>query len=554
MVPYPPTRVRTLVALGCLALLSLALISCEDNDDRIFGDEFSNETAWIKSVTPMPGAQNVSTDAVITVHFSDSMHPASINRSTFRIDGGSVPCSVRTDGNSARLFPLEDLAQGTLHTVTLHEYITDASANRVDGDYTWVFETAGTAAPDSSVGLRPFRSGTLVRIERDENYISVYLDSTAMPTHEFGGYDLLLEYDASAFRFTGAQPGKLMVDCGWEYFTYGTGADADCGGEPCPERTIRLKAIADIDNGSDHPDCYICDSTKAPGGELAQLLFVANNPVAYDGEYVPIRFVWYDCGDNVLYSKSGDTLYGSRFIYGPEDVGAVTNIAADEPFPSYLGANSTCWTWDSGRKTLVRTVDFASGGVEILPEDSGEIGDLNLNDLPYEIADVVLFSNYLVYGMQALNIDPELQAAVSDINGDGYVLTPADMIALIDIIRGDADPHGFAGPPFGAMAEVELDDRTVSLRSAPDTEIGALLLIARGDVTPELLVSRSLEMKHDFDGANTHILVYSMYGEVISNGQTTQLLRFDTETELVYIDASDDQGRQMMTVLQAAGR
>ncbi|MBD3332452.1 hypothetical protein GF356_06355, partial [candidate division GN15 bacterium] len=394
MLRYLTTWVRTLVALGCLALLSLALISCDDHDDKIYGDDVGNETAWIRSVTPLPGARDVSTDAVITVHFSDSMHPASINRSTFRINGGAVPCSVRTDGNSAWLYPLRDLTSGTLYTVTLHEYITDASANRVDGGYTWIFETAGTAPTDSAVGLQPYRSGTLVRIQRDKNNISVYLDSTVMPTHEFGGYDLLLEYDASAITLICSQQGKLMVDCGWEYFTYRTGADADCGGEPCPEGTIQLKAIADIDNGSDRPDCYIYDSTRAPSGELAQLLFVANNPVAYDKEYVPIRFVWYDCHDNVLFSRSGDTLCGSRFIYGPEDVRALTNIAADEPFPSNLGANNTCRVWDSEGKTLVRTVDFASGWLEVLPEDRVDIGDLNLNDLPYEIADAVLFSNY----------------------------------------------------------------------------------------------------------------------------------------------------------------
>ena len=35
-----------------------------------------------------------------------------------------------------------------------------------------------------------------------------------------GGFDFLIAYDASALTFMGAEPGQLLEDCEWEYFTW----------------------------------------------------------------------------------------------------------------------------------------------------------------------------------------------------------------------------------------------------------------------------------------------------------------------------------------------
>jgi hypothetical protein len=72
------------------------------------------------------------------------------------------------------------------------------------------------------------------------------------------------------------------------------------------------------------------------------------------------------------------------------------------------------------------------------------VGDLNCNDIPYEIGDAVVFINYLVFGESELcggecaSIpDCETyQTDASDINGDGYFWTVADLVMLLNIING----------------------------------------------------------------------------------------------------------------------
>jgi hypothetical protein len=64
-------------------------------------------------------------------------------------------------------------------------------------------------------------------------------------------------------------------------------------------------------------------------------------------------------------------------------------------------------------------------------------GDINLNTIPYEVADAVLFTEYLAYGDSVL-IDPEAQCANSDVNWDDFCWSMADFIHLIRVILHDA--------------------------------------------------------------------------------------------------------------------
>jgi hypothetical protein len=64
-------------------------------------------------------------------------------------------------------------------------------------------------------------------------------------------------------------------------------------------------------------------------------------------------------------------------------------------------------------------------------------GDINLNTVPYEVADAVLFVDYLTYGDSVL-IDPEAQCANSDVNWDDFCWSMADYIHLIRVILHDA--------------------------------------------------------------------------------------------------------------------
>lgn len=361
--------------------------------------------------------------------------------------------------------------------------------------------------------------------------VSIFLDDTIDPPLEMGGFDFLIQYDPSALTFNAATPGQMLIDCGWEYFTYRMGPSGNCGPNACPTGIVRIVAIAETNNGEIHPGCFISSN-----GQLAELSFLVTNDYTFECMYVPIRFVWYDCGDNAISDPDGNLLYISRHIY---DYDNPIPIEADEPFPTWFGANSSCdVALEDGKPDPIRLIDFWNGGIDIIcVNELDDRGDINLNDIPYEIADAVLFANYFVYGLGVFTVNLEGQMAATDVNADGMTLSVADLVYLIRVIVGDAMPY--TGSPFQKeiteVATSYTHSRTGMVSVSDNVEIGALYATVRGNTTPELLAS-DMEMLYNFDGVNTRILVYSLRG----NGFTGDVL--NVNGELVTLTMATSEG------------
>ena len=76
-----------------------------------------------------------------------------------------------------------------------------------------------------------------------------------------------------------------------------------------------------------------------------------------------INFFWTGCGDNVIYSTTGDTIFISANVFDTIKV----NITNDTLLPTGAGAPTVCLTglprdYD---KTVVRGIDFWNGGINI---------------------------------------------------------------------------------------------------------------------------------------------------------------------------------------------
>jgi hypothetical protein len=261
-------------------------------------------------------------------------------------------------------------------------------------------------------------------------------------TEGFGGYDLLIAYDNSALSLISAAPGNILTDCGFEYFTYRFGAQGNCTGG-CPSGLVRIVAIADINNGANHPSCY-GEGRPGPDGpedELAILKFLVTDDRTFECMFVPISFFWIDCGDNTFSSITGDTLFLARKVLAYGD--PFYDITGQLHYGGWQGIEGDPLLCLAGDKYHPDTiVDFCNGGVDIICADSiDDRGDLNLNGIANEIADAVLYSNYFLYGISAL--DPlflEAQIAASDVNADGVPLTVGDLVYLLRIVVGDALP------------------------------------------------------------------------------------------------------------------
>ena len=324
---------------------------------------------------------------------------------------------------------------------------------------------------------------------------------------DMGGFDLLIAYDNSAlalqsadYKYSPLYKPKDSGGCAWEYFTYRFGADGNCG-SACPSGLIRIVAIAETNNGAVHPACW--GPANKDTLELARICFLVSNDRTLECQFAPIRFFWIDCADNSFATIAGDTLIISDEVY---DYGKPLPISdGTVGFPTYLGAQDVCVTSPKpGKPPTVRCIDFYNGGIDIVCADSIDArGDINLNNVAYEIADAVMFTNYFVQGLPAFGNDlrrREGSIAASDVNADGLALTVADLVYLIRVIIGDALPYAKITP---VQATYTNDNGMLSV----DMSMGGAYVVVKGEATPELL-ARNMEIACGIREGNTHVIVY----------------------------------------------
>lgn len=82
-------------------------------------------------------------------------------------------------------------------------------------------------------------------------------------------------------------------------------------------------------------------------------------------------------------------------------------------------------------------------GSSLLPGKAAQTimgGDINANTIAFDVGDAIMFANYFLVGLSAFEPHIEHSIAMSDINGDGLVLTVADFVLLNRIVVGDTLP------------------------------------------------------------------------------------------------------------------
>jgi hypothetical protein len=356
--------------------------------------------------------------------------------------------------------------------------------------------------------------------------VGIYLDPDyeSMP---MGGYDFLISYDASALAFISASPGDLMENCGWEYFTYRFGPFGNCGPNACPSGMVRLVAMAETNNGPNHPDCYTGGLGTVGGIELAVMEFFVTNDRTFECMFVPINFFWFDCGDNTISSRYGDTLFLEQEVwwYGcDQDPHQFEVTDHTWGLPGAYGIPDECLIGD--KEFPLRAIDFFGGGVDIVCADSIDArGDINVNGLAYEIADAVMFTNYFLSGLSAFGDHVEASIAASDANADGISLSVADLVYLVRVVQGDAMPYPKPGPD----AHATLIQQGDIVKMDASLDIGAMLLVfeTNGTAVPELNVN--MDMKYAQSGNELRVLIYDIGDRGIDAGETTLLTVSDAK-------------------------
>jgi len=365
--------------------------------------------------------------------------------------------------------------------------------------------------------------------------IPLYIDNLAgapgASGREIGGFDLLFNYDAEVVTFTGMDlDGSVLETAEWEYLTYRIVSTNPA--------KIRIVAIADMNNGNVHPSDWAVD------GLLANVCFRVTNDRSLEGASSPIRFWWDDCGDNLVSSRDGNTLYmitdpgdGIPWFGGDPDAeppipggGIIDNTdSSKQQLATFEGgitgpADYPCPNPNLSRPDPEPFLYFVNGMVTV-ERSSGDIcdlGDLNLNGLAYEVADAVLYSNYFILGPSVFQpgIPGQAQVAASDVNTDGVPLTVADLVFMTRVIQGLAEPAADCGQAVSldsgqaVLAPADQGSSTLVTMNA-STSVGAVWLTlsyANTEIASIDLESGALDMDllYHPDSGLLRILIWSL--------------------------------------------
>jgi len=356
--------------------------------------------------------------------------------------------------------------------------------------------------------MQPYR----VRIDGLRNvaqgqyaHLDVILEEANVPLRSF---DFKVVYDASVIAAIRATPGDFLTECGWENLGYSFGPfEPRVPGEPSGQ--MRVRGSADGAYGT-APTCFLPENLPAT---LFTIDFFVTDDRTYECTAIPVRFYWHDCRDNLMRPPVTNFTFLSNDVYDLDG----SLLPRIDTLPFYFGAPDECLS-DSARLQTRRLIDFQNGYLDIICADSiDDRGDININGVAYEVADVVLFTNYFVYGAAVFTTDFVRQAEASDVNGDGLALTVEDLQWMIQVIDGNvgwSDPYDTTSPNEAIFRQA--GDGSVEVLT-PDT-LGATWFEFEGYVEP-IVAASGMEMGWAYDGtAKTRVLVYSLEGHGFTAG------------------------------------
>ncbi len=226
-----------------------------------------------------------------------------------------------------------------------------------------------------------------------------------------------------------------------------------------------------------------------PGDKLIlfKLHFMTTHDISYLLRWVPVQFIWESCNDNaIFYHKyvSGNMLPRLAYL---KDV--FMPYHWDLPAEIYLGFRDyrkiemyqaydlsnvdSCLT---NCDISQRMIYFFNGGTAFDCLDVDARGDVNLNGIAHDSADLINLRDYLLMGDSVFKINKDGQYAASDVNGDGRSATVQDFQYLVKYIQNDAMPYPeIMNVIDGQLIEIKKRDE-LKLYYKFDAPVGSILL------------------------------------------------------------------------------
>ncbi|MCB2231693.1 T9SS type A sorting domain-containing protein [bacterium] len=251
-----------------------------------------------------------------------------------------------------------------------------------------------------------------------------------------------------------------------------------------------------------------------------------------------MTFRWTATGDDGLvgqasyydirYSRSGITeanFYSANqvvFPPTPKESGSAEEWTICG-LPSLIGYNVAIKVGDeAGNWSPISNVAFL-----ITDDQTGFRGDVNGNGVNYEVGDVIVFTNYFLYGNSVFTVNFADQIAASDVNADGYSLTVADLTYLIRVVVGDASPilHRLNPHSQGVEIETRREGNTIVLSTDAVSTIGTAHLVFDIDHSLEIGIpstsqaATGMDLNWHRDGDKLRMILYDLGRAHIASGR-----------------------------------
>jgi hypothetical protein len=315
------------------------------------------------------------------------------------------------------------------------------------------------------------------------------------------GMNLLIKYDPTALDYLSSSAVGTRIEY-WERFIVTVSE---------PDGRIWLDANANF------PGQDLVDPLAEGSGPVMLINFLITSDVSFAGQMVPVVFEFIDTLsnlDNIIIDSDGEVL-----------------------------------GWDM--------IDYFDGSV-FIKQFEALVGDINLNYVPFEVGDVVYFTNYFIDpGTYPLDGD---RWPNSDINQDGRPGTIGDLIQLISIV-------GVGGSGKLYHPEPATDDRIIleNIRTATGSDviadgsspIGGAMFLFKVDAASELDVTVGCELDHvtlhhSLVGDELRVLLLDeSRAGIAADGRPIVSVRHsvDVAVELIGASVADPTGRMLTAEL-----
>jgi hypothetical protein len=302
-------------------------------------------------------------------------------------------------------------------------------------------------------------------------------------TSAVGGFSILINWNPEALSLNGVT--RAGRTGSFEYF-HTTIGDAGPG-------TVRVVGLADIRNG------YVSPPMQPGVGPIFMLEMSISPDEGLIGVQLPVQFLNLEQTDNALSDSTG-----------------------------YL---------------LVHP-GLTNGQIAVVGPEGYLTGDINLNGLPYEVADIVLFVNHLTNptGFPFTAI----QQAASDVNADGLSETVADLVYLINIVNHVIPrPRVEPGTPDMNLLLASANGGTVFSADSP-VDLGAVLVRISHQPGISLIPigTGQFTLAYNDDGSVLSVLAYLPDGGKVAAGREAIFTLNEATNKVVIseLSASDDMG------------